>query len=75
MPVSNSVSHGQVLHRPYKNEEGRLVLREMAEQLSLELVEKSLVTKKLVMHVGYDISNLIENNKNMHSIRNRMENV
>lgn len=62
-PVSNSVSHGQVLHRPYKNAEARLVLREMAEQLSLEMVEKGLVSKQLVMHIGYDIKNLLDAEK------------
>ena len=30
----------------------------MAENLSLQLVEKGLVTKRLVLHVGYDIANL-----------------
>lgn len=58
-PVTNSVSSGQVLHRPYKNAEGRLVLREMADALSQELVSKNLVTKKLVIHVGYDIKNIM----------------
>lgn len=58
VPESNSLSHGQVLHRPYKNDEGRLVVREMADQLALELVQKGLVTKKLCMHVGYDIKNI-----------------
>ena len=48
------------MHRPYKNDEGRLVLREMADALSQELVQKGLVTKKLVIHVGYDIKNIMD---------------
>lgn len=59
-PVSNSVGSGQVLHRPYKNDEGRLVLREMADSLAQQLVQKGLVTKKLVLHVGYDIKNIMD---------------
>ena len=34
------------------------MLREMADSLAQELVQKGLVTKKLVMHIGYDIKNL-----------------
>lgn len=60
VPVSNSVSSGQVMHRPYKNDEGRLVLREMADNLTQQLVQKNLVTKKLVIHVGYDIKNIMD---------------
>lgn len=59
-PVSNSISSGQVMHRPYKNAEGRLVLREMADALSQQLVAKNLVTKKLVIHIGYDIKNIMD---------------
>lgn len=60
VPVSNSVSSGQVMHRPYKNDEGRLVLREMGDNLSQQLVAKNLVTKKLVIHIGYDIKNIMD---------------
>ena len=43
---------------PYDYEKARLVLREMADQLSLDLVEKKLAAKQLVLTVGYDIENL-----------------
>ena len=36
------------------------MLREMADALSQELVSKNLVTKKLVIHVGYDIKNIMD---------------
>lgn len=36
------------------------MLREMADALSQELVSKNLVTKKLVIHVGYDIKNILD---------------
>ena len=36
----------------------KLVLREMADQLALDLLEKRCVTNQLVLTVGYDIDNL-----------------
>lgn len=50
---SNSISSGQVLPRDYTFEEGRLIVKEMADLLSLELVEKGLVTDSITLHVGY----------------------
>ena len=35
-----------------------MVVREMADQLALELVDKELVTDQVVLTVGYDIENL-----------------
>lgn len=52
-PKSSSVSNGQVLPRDYNFEEGRLAAKEMADLLSLELVEKGLVTDSVTLHVGY----------------------
>ena len=34
----------------------------MAELLSLDLVEKKLITKQIVLTIGYDIENLTDNN-------------
>lgn len=50
---SNSISSGQVLSRDYNFEEGRLVVKEMADLLALELVDKELVTDSITLHVGY----------------------
>lgn len=50
---SNSISSGQVLSRDYSFEEGQLVVKEMADLLALELVEKGLVTDSITLHVGY----------------------
>ena len=47
-----------MLHVPYEAEKARLVLKEMTEALSLELVSKELLTNQLVLTVGYDIENL-----------------
>lgn len=50
----NSISSGQVLSRDYNFEEGRLIVKEMADLLALELVDKGLVTNSITLHVGYD---------------------
>ena len=57
-PASNSLGSGQVLQCPYESEKAKLVLREMADQLALDLLEKRCVTDQLVLTVGYDIDNL-----------------
>lgn len=57
-PKSNSLSSGQVLHCPYDFNQARLIVREMTDSLILDLVEKGLVTKQIVLTVGYDIENL-----------------
>lgn len=57
-PSTNSLGSGQVLHCPYEAGKARLVLREMAELLALDLVDKKLVTDQIVVTVGYDIENL-----------------
>lgn len=57
-PQSSSVGAGQVLHCPYPFDRARLVVREMADQLALDLVEKDLTADQVVLTVGYDIDNL-----------------
>ena len=59
-PASNSVGSGQVLSCPYEFEKARLVVREMADSLALDLVEKGLVTDQLTLTVGYDVENLTD---------------
>ena len=59
-PESHSLGAGQVLHCAYDFDKGRLVVREMAEQLVLDLVAKRLVTDQMVLHAGYDIENLTD---------------
>ena len=62
-PVTNSLSTGQVLKEPYNYEQTKLIVKEMAELLSLDLVKKDLITSKLVLEIGYDICNLERNNR------------
>ena len=64
-PSTNSLGSGQVLHYPYEAEKAKLVLREMADVLSLDLVDKGLVTDQIVVTVGYDIENLTDPKRRM----------
>lgn len=52
-PEEHSLSSGQVLCRDYDFSAGRLVAKEMADMLCMELVEKDLVTSSITLHVGY----------------------
>jgi len=53
---NNSISSGQVLSKPYPFEKGKLVMKEMADMLSLDLLDKRLVTDQIVLTVCYDNS-------------------
>lgn len=57
-PTSQSLGSSQVLPCPYSAEKARLVLREMVDQLVLDLADNKLITDQLVLTVGYDIENL-----------------
>lgn len=59
-PETNSISTGQVLQFPYNYENTKLIVREMTDLLSLDLVEKGLVTNQIVLTIGYDIENLAD---------------
>ena len=52
-PKTNCLGSGQVLMRDYTFEEGRLVVKEMMEQLCLDMVEKEVYTKSITLSVGY----------------------
>ncbi len=62
-PTTNSLTSGQVLQCPYDFERARIVTMEMTDMLSLDLVDKGLVTDQLVLTVGYDIENLTDPNR------------
>lgn len=59
-PQTNSVSTGQVLKCPYDNEQGRLIVREMADVLVLDLAARRVVTDQLTLDVCYDTENLAD---------------
>ena len=62
-PETSSVSSGQVLHCPYDFDKARLIVKEMTDQMVLDLVDKGLVTDQIVLTVGYDIENLTDKNR------------
>lgn len=57
-PETHSIHSGQVLQEPYPYDKARLVVKEMSDLLSLDLVDKGLVTDQLVLEIGYDVSNV-----------------
>ena len=54
----HSLSNGQVLPKPYKYPEARLVFREMIEVLCSDMFAKNLVTKACTWWVSYDYKSL-----------------
>ena len=57
---SHSLSNGQVLPRPYKYEEARLVFTEMIDVLCSSMVLKNLISKVFTWWVSYDYKSLEE---------------
>ena len=53
-PSAKSIASGQVLKRPYSWEEGRLVVREMADQVALDLAGKCYTAEGVTLYVGYE---------------------
>lgn len=60
-PESKSLNSGQVLHCPYNYEKTKLIVREMADLVALDLSNKHLVTNQIVLTVGYDVENVNSN--------------
>lgn len=56
-PEGQSITSGQVLSVGYPFKKAKLIAREMAELLALDLVDKKVVTDQIVLTVGYDIDN------------------
>ena len=54
-PRFHSLSNGQMLMRDYDFEEARLVIKEMADLLCLDLIDADLVTSSITMYVGYSM--------------------
>ena len=61
-PETNSMSRGQVLQEPYTFKKALVVVKEMADSMSLDLVDKHLVTDQVVLNIGYDKESLTDSN-------------
>lgn len=57
-PRSKSISSSQVLHSPYNYDKAKLIVSEMSELLSLELVKNKYLTNEIVLNIGYDACNI-----------------
>lgn len=56
-PSVKSLSSGQVLSCPYSFDKAKVIVKEMAESLSLDLVRKNYVTDHLNLYINYDREN------------------
>ena len=61
-PKSSSISSGQVLHCPYKYDKTKLIIQEMIDNISLDLVSKHKITDTLVLTINYDYEMNIDYN-------------
>ena len=60
-PLRNSICSGQVLHCAYDYSKTKIIVKEMAELLTLDMVEKHVVTNQIVLTIGYDVENITNN--------------
>lgn len=54
-PIVQSLSTGQVLQRAYHFEKGKIIVKEMVDELTLELVNKKYLTNTIGLTIYYDI--------------------
>lgn len=59
-PENHSLSQGQVLSKPYSAEKAKLIVREMTDQLVLDMVRKGVVADQIVLNIGYDHTGIPE---------------
>lgn len=70
-PENTSISSGQVLQQPTDYKRTRLIVWEMADMLSLDLVDKGLVTNQLVLTIGYDRQSLADGSYSGETVTDR----
>ncbi len=61
-PMHHSISSGQVLSGPYPVDKLRTVVREMADMMAMDLTREGLVTRQIVLDIGYDVESLTQKN-------------
>ncbi|MDE5857020.1 MAG: DNA methylase [Muribaculaceae bacterium] len=57
-PETKSLCSGQVLQSAYTADKARNVVLEMADNVSLDLIDHHLLTNQIVLTVGYDVESL-----------------
>lgn len=65
---TNCLNSGQVLMRDYSFDEGEIIVREMMDQLCLELASKELVTRSVNLQVGYSSTHHTDSAKGTASV-------
>lgn len=65
-PKESSISNGQVLQCPYSRDKARLIVQEMAEEISFMLIEREAEAESISLYLMYDRENL---NKGIDNIR------
>lgn len=65
---TNCLTSGQVLMRDYSFEEGELIVKEMMDQLCLEMADKGVATDSITLYVGYSNSLHMESARGSASI-------
>lgn len=69
-PKHNSISSGQVLASDTDYDTGLLIVKEMADLLCLDMVEKEVVTDSISLYLGYSYVSDIENDRGSIAISN-----
>lgn len=59
---SHSISEGQVLSEPYPYTKAKVIVREMADNVTMQLIEKELVAEGITLDIGYDRENCDKGN-------------
>lgn len=67
---SNSIGHGQILFRNYKYEEAITIVKEMVDQLCLELNDLEVVTSNISLAVGYSDDTMVGSSQKLAEITN-----
>ena len=62
-PKSTSLSSGQVLPRGYAYNEGRVIVREMAEELALDMFDKGMAASSISLYLSYSFSSMLPPSK------------
>ncbi len=58
-PDDTSLSSGQVLAEPYPAKKAKIIVREMTELLSLDLVRKGMITRQVALTIVYDPGSIV----------------
>lgn len=61
-PSSHSLSTGQVLSEPYTKDNAAVVIKEMAETMALQLMQKKLLTDQIIIDIGFDNATIKRSN-------------